>query len=476
LATPYYEFEQSESYKYQKNIVLSFIVASKKDPCIASWGGIYSTEQANRELDLDRRLARYRQQGGEVAISFGGQLNDELAVSCKDQDLLTTAYEEIINHYQIDTIDLDIEGSAISDKESIIRRAKAISTLQKRFSSSGNKHLAVWLTLPVSPQGLTQEGADLVKMTIKEGVDLSGINVMTMDYGGSKDKSQTMAQASIDALNETHRQLSIIYSQSNINLSSQSIWRKIGATPMIGQNDVNEEVFTLQDAKELNQFLIKNGVSRVSMWSANRDIECGENYVNVSVVSTSCSGIKQDKFGFAIILRENFDGNISSNSQTKTKPDPVEAIPTDNPKESPYQIWSESAIYLEGTKVVWKHNVYQAKWWTKGDLPDNPVLQSYQTPWKLIGPVLAGETPIPQQTLPPGTYPKWSGTETYDAGQRILFNGIPYQAKWWTQGDSPAAATSNPDASPWAQLTKDELNRIFFTACTTDASDCDLTS
>jgi len=32
-----------------------------------------------------------------------------------------------------------------------------------------------------------------------------------------------------------------------------------------------------------------------------------------------------------------------------------------------------------------------------------------------------------------------------------------YQAKWWTQGDSPAASVSDPDSSPWLALTRDQI-------------------
>lgn len=90
----------------------------------------------------------------------------------------------------------------------------------------------------------------------------------------------------------------------------------------------------------------------------------------------------------------------------------------------------------------------------------NPVLQQWQTPWELIGPVLPGEKPIPQPTLPEGTYPNWSGTAIYNTGDRVLFNGVPYQAKWWNTGQSPAAATSNPDSSPWVPLTQEQINTI----------------
>ena len=53
----------------------------------------------------------------------------------------------------------------------------------------------------------------------------------------------------------------------------------MGATPMIGQNDTPDEVFTLADATALNQFALSHKLGRMSMWSANRDIVCGTNYV-----------------------------------------------------------------------------------------------------------------------------------------------------------------------------------------------------
>ncbi|NAW57286.1 MULTISPECIES: chitinase [unclassified Vibrio] len=46
----------------------------------------------------------------------------------------------------------------------------------------------------------------------------------------------------------------------------------------------------------------------------------------------------------------------------------------------------------------------------------------------------------------PGTEPgsgDWDSNKVYNAGDQVVFNGVVYQAKWWTQGDSPA------DGGPW---------------------------
>jgi chitinase len=458
-ATPSFAFETPATSE-DKNVMLSFVVAAPDAACTPSWGAAYSLTQAADSLDLDRRVARLQQQGGEIAISFGGQANSELATTCTDVTKLAAAYTAVIERYSVSTIDLDIEGDNLSDSAANLRRAEAIALVQKARAAAGHP-LAVWLTLPVAPSGLTTEGQVAVRDTLAAGVDLAGVNALTMDYGSSLSAGRSMAAAAEQAAAGLHRQLDALYREQKLTLSSKTLWNKIGLTPMIGQNDTKNEVFSLADARTLNAFVLKNGIGRVSMWSLNRDTTCGSNYVNTAVVSDSCSGIDQKKLTFAALLGAHLDGSphfAAGVATTDQAVDPSSLI--DNPATSPYEIWSATSSYLEGTKVVWHHNVYQAKWWTQGDTPDDPVLNTWETPWKLIGPVLKGETPIAQPTLPAGTYPAWTGTAAFVKGDRVLFDGVPYEAKWWTQGDSPAAASSNPDGSPWVPLTLAQIEAV----------------
>jgi chitinase len=43
-------------------------------------------------------------------------------------------------------------------------------------------------------------------------------------------------------------------------------------------------------------------------------------------------------------------------------------------------------------------------------------------------------------------------TVNYPAGTKVLFNNLPYQAKWDSEGDSPAAEALDPAASAWLPL------------------------
>jgi chitinase len=80
---------------------------------------------------------------------------------------------------------------------------------------------------------------------------------------------------------------------------------------MIGQNDVPGEVFSLNSAEGLNEFVLSHSVGRVSMWSLNRDQTCGPNYVDVRHASDACSGVSQGNQRFADLLASGFTGRLS---------------------------------------------------------------------------------------------------------------------------------------------------------------------
>ena len=456
--TPSFAFEAAANDS-ARNVVLSFIVADPDSQCSPSWGGAHSLDDAAAQLDLDRRIVRLERAGGEAIVSFGGQANDELATACTDAARLEAAYASVIERYELSTIDLDLEGAALSASANE-RRANAVAALQKA-AKADDRDLAVWLTLPVSPNGLATEGTDAVAAFLDAGVDLAGINVMTMDFGSSKPAKDSMLDAAKDALTASQRQLKTLYADAKISLSDATLWSKLGATPMIGQNDIAGEVFGLDDAAGLNAWIADKGIGRISMWSLNRDATCGSSFTDTNRVSNACSGVEQGEATFAETLGAGLTGSPESNAGATTTPESIPADEPDDPATSPYAIWDVNATYLIGTKVTWHHNVYEAKWWTRGDLPDDAVLDAFETPWTLIGPVLPGETPVPVPTLPPDALPEWSGTAIYDKGERVLFDGIPFEAKWWTQGDSPEASSTDPDNSPWVPLTAEQIREML---------------
>jgi chitinase len=132
------------------------------------------------------------------------------------------------------------------------------------------------------PTGLTYEGINLLAQAKQDGVDIDVVNIMAMDYGAYAD-SGDMGQDAIDAALATISQLREL-----------GIDAKVGITPMIGINDVQSEVFTVEDANQLMAFAKDNpDIASIGMWSLGRD-----NASQLNTVSPVASGISQSEYEF----------------------------------------------------------------------------------------------------------------------------------------------------------------------------------
>ncbi|MDO5745257.1 MAG: glycosyl hydrolase family 18 protein [Micrococcaceae bacterium] len=452
-STPFYPF--ADEVSEHERVVLAFVVADPKDSCTLSWGGYYTPDTANETFDLDRKVARVNERGGKIVISAGGLNNDELATACTDEKKIVSGYENFLDRYDSSTLDLDVEGNDLEDVAASKRRASAVAALQAKIARSG-KPLEVWVTLPVDTRGLTESGLSEVDRLLDGGVELTGVNLMTMNFGGSRDENQSMADASEQAARSTHQQLRELYRTHGQEIGERTMWSKIGLTPMIGQNDLLGEVFTLKDAAQLKGFATTNGVGRISIWSANRDMDCGPNVPDIERVSNNCSGTPQEAGEFSRELSANMaapKAKAPKQAEATPEPAPMETAIVDDPAKSPYPVWNAQAAYPKSERIVWRGNVYEAKWWSQGEAPDLPVSDLGSTPWSLIGPVLPGDKPEPAAKVPSGLFDSWSAKKVYEKGDRVLFDGRLFESKWWNEGQSPEAELEGAATSPWTRLT-----------------------
>ena len=116
-----------------------------------------------------------------------------------------------------------------------------------------------------------------------------------------------------------------------------------------------------------------------------------------------------------------------------------------------YEQWRQLREYIAGAKVVWNGEIYRAKWWNVGDVPDAPVDHEWNSPWIVLGPVLPVEATT--TTLPPGAAPEWVSTTAYGYGQRVERHGMVYQSSWLNKGYDPATNPDNTWLSPWTPVT-----------------------
>lgn len=445
--TPTYAF-QDRAANPARNVVLGFVVAGKDSggACTPTWGTYASLAGAARSMDLDRRVAQVRGQGADAIVSFGGQANSELALTCRQHGRLAAAYRSVVDRYAADTVDFDIEGPALGDAAANTRRAKAMKVVQDAVRADGGR-LAVWLTLPVTPDGLNADALAVVRAMQRERVDLAGVNIMAMDFGAPS-AARDMLGAVKSSIGATHKQLRAIFRTE----SRARAWSRLGVTVMIGQNDVDRERLSVADVRALVALAADRKIARFSIWSLNRDVQCGSTFAVVGTHSNVCSGVVQKPLAFTKALAR-LRGSARGRAGVVTSEDALRAVSgsvKDDPARSPYPIWQPEQAYREGYKVVWRRAVYVAKWYSLGDTPDaESVAPGTPSSWRLIGPVLSTDRAPKIPKLPAGTHPRWSAGKAYRAGDKVLHHGLPYEARWYTEGDTPGSLAADGSPSPW---------------------------
>ncbi len=134
-------------------------------------------------------------------------------------------------------------------------------------------------------------------------------------------------------------------------------------------------------------------------------------------------------------------------------------------------VYDAAKVYVKGDRVEYCGATYEAKWWTQGETPDatkewgvwklvsgtpgaddnqNDIPSPTVTPTPVVTPVVTvAPTPVvtPAITDIPSDEGDNSGTQvegdTYDVnkvyigGDRVIYHGATYEARWWTKGDIP---------------------------------------
>ena len=269
-----------------KDFSLGFII-NGSTTCTASWFGAYATSTGWDASDFNA----IRASGGDIQPSFGGENGTELAQSCTDVPSLTAQYQSVVDIYDLDRIDFDIEGAAVADHASIDRRSAAIAAVQAAQAAKG-RDLKVTLTLPVLPTGLTADGLYVLQSAHAHGMKVTAVNGMAMDFGDSTapNPAGKMGAYAIQSAQALSAQIDSVWT----GLSTAQTWAMVGVTPMIGQNDEADEVFGLADAQQLIAFADQNHLGELAFWAVTRDQSC----TNGGGLST-CTEITQTPYQFS---------------------------------------------------------------------------------------------------------------------------------------------------------------------------------
>jgi chitinase len=261
-------------------VTLAFIITGRR-ACTARWDADISVAGK----PFMSTIVGLRAAGVEPTLSFGGQAGRELGLTCRTPSSLAKVYGAVASAYGITSLDFDLEGPGLA-RSALARRSQAMRLLQRR-----NPALKISLTLPVTPLGLLPNAMRAVRAAINAGVRIDSVNIMTMDFGDEDaPDGNRMADYSISAAQATHKQLAKL----GHGLDS---WGALAITPMIGINDLPNEIFTLADASTLATFAATNGVGQLHYWVFNRDRPCAVPSIETQ---NECSGVLQAPGAFAV--------------------------------------------------------------------------------------------------------------------------------------------------------------------------------
>ncbi|WP_367321441.1 chitinase [Streptomyces sp. HUAS ZL42] len=261
---------------------LAFVI-SDGSGCTPKWNETHAIGDSS----VKSRIAALKESGATVRVSFGGADGKELASACDDATDLAKAYGDALDAAGSSQADFDIEGEQLTDSDSVNLRSRAIAALQKE-----RPDLEISFTLPVMPTGLDADGLALLESANTYDVQVSTVNIMTMNYGESYDGD--MGAYALTSAKATQAQLKKVF-----GLSDDGAWRGMALTSMIGVNDVDNETFTLADAAEVRAFAEEKEMAWVSMWATFRDQQCEEGEATQDDAATNCSGVTQSSGAFA---------------------------------------------------------------------------------------------------------------------------------------------------------------------------------
>ena len=273
---------------------LAFLQTAQASSCTAYWNG--DTSEPISQASFGSDIAAIQASGGNVIPSFGGYTADttgtELADSCSSVSSIAQVYESLITTYNVPRIDLDIEGTSLSDTAGINRRNEAVAETEAWAAAHG-RSIQFSYTLPTFPTGLPAAELAVLQNAVADGAKIAVVNLLTFDYYiGTEQNMLTDTESAASAL---VGQLQTLYPGE----PSGQLWHMVGVTEMPGIDDFGaDETFTKAQAVAILLWADRMGIGTLSFWALQRD--------NGGCPGTkgagTCSGITQPTWFFSHIF------------------------------------------------------------------------------------------------------------------------------------------------------------------------------
>lgn len=215
--------------------------------------------------------------GIRYIVSTGGEGNTFTCTSDAGMESFIARYESP----SLIGFDFDIEAGQTPESIGVLVRHIKTAQLRRphlRFSFT----LATYAASDGSQASLNALGQQVLSAIRATKLENYFINLRVMDFGA--------ASPAVCVVRDGHCDMAASAQQAarNLNLKLGVPLGQIEVTPMIGVNDVVDNVFTPADAIQLASFVKAEKLGGLHFWSLDRDTPCPP---GANAVSPSCSSI-----------------------------------------------------------------------------------------------------------------------------------------------------------------------------------------
>lgn len=236
-------------------------------------------------------ITSIRNAGGDVDVSFGGWSGKKLGIECTTVPALVSAYETVINDYDLSAIDVDIEHTEFTQSAPRERVIEALAELQ-----NDDPDLEITITFGTNESGPDSDGEAMITQAAALGFQPYAWTIMPFDFGTPV---RNMAKASIEAANGLEADLASAYDET-----AAEAFAHVGISSMNGDTDDSSEIVSIANFEKILAFAQSEHLARLTFWAVNRDRQCTG---GLSTSKGSCSGIDQSEYAFTDLVSQ-FNG------------------------------------------------------------------------------------------------------------------------------------------------------------------------
>ena len=258
--------------------------------CTPGWGSGLPVSSDTRVASL---ISTVRGRGGDVSVSFGGYISNELGASCGSAGSLANAYQAVINKYNLTRLDFDWEGDDIDANMGV--RMGALRILQDNARTAG-RQLHLTLTVPMTTIGFSGSDIDEINQAKANGVTFDLINIMAFDYGLTNASNMTDSVKLVATAAKNQMKTLFGYDDA-------TAYAHLGLQLMNGHTDQPSELFLQSDFTNLLAYARANHFGWLSNWSLNRDRVCDPS-VPHGWADGTCSSVSQNDWDFTKIVAQ----------------------------------------------------------------------------------------------------------------------------------------------------------------------------